>query len=212
MVAILPRAYGVPKTHKINAPLRIIIFSINSPLHNFAFFLHKTIYKSLTPLMSHVDNSFTITKIISRVKFEENFDLNSLDVISLFTNIPIELALQGIKNRQSVIKNNIPQEEFLNALKFIFFNTYFVFNNKFYRQVYGAPIGSPLSPILADVVIQDLGSHLLNSFNFKPPFYIKYVDDLALMAPRGQIREVLVSFNFYYPRLQFTLEHGVSVF
>lgn len=49
---ILPRAYGLSKTHKVNNPLRIIISSINSLLHNFALFLHKIIHSSLTPLPS----------------------------------------------------------------------------------------------------------------------------------------------------------------
>jgi len=31
-----------------------------------------------------------------------------------------------------------------------------MFNDKFYRQTFGLPMGSPLSPILADLVMQDL--------------------------------------------------------
>jgi len=38
---ILPRAYGLPKIHKEGLPLRIIVSSVGSPLHNLATFLQK---------------------------------------------------------------------------------------------------------------------------------------------------------------------------
>jgi len=44
---ILPRAYGLPKIHKKDCPLRIIISSINSPLYSLAAFLHDILYKNL---------------------------------------------------------------------------------------------------------------------------------------------------------------------
>jgi len=36
---VLPRAYGLPKIHKIGNPLRIIISSFNSPLYYLACYL-----------------------------------------------------------------------------------------------------------------------------------------------------------------------------
>jgi len=40
------------------------------------------------------------------------------------------------------------------------------------------------------------------------PFYYRYVDDIALAAPRHKINEFLNTFNSLHPRLQFTLEIG----
>jgi len=37
------------------------------------------------------------------------------------------------------------------ATNFIFNSTFFVFNGLFYR--YGTPMGSPLSPIIAEIVL-----------------------------------------------------------
>lgn len=51
VVPLLPRAYGLPKVHKENFPLRIIVSSINTPLHALAGFLHDTIQKSIPPLI-----------------------------------------------------------------------------------------------------------------------------------------------------------------
>lgn len=46
--AILPRAYGLPKIHKPGLPLRIIVSSTGSPLHNLATFLQKILNECLT--------------------------------------------------------------------------------------------------------------------------------------------------------------------
>src|SRR5436190_13742279 len=42
---VLPRAYGLPKIHKANWPLRLIVSSVNSPLYRLATFLHNTMHK-----------------------------------------------------------------------------------------------------------------------------------------------------------------------
>ena len=78
--------------------------------------------------------------------------LSSYDVTSLFTSVPIDPAL-------NVIKDLLEKDEKLNdrtvllgqniieLLGFCLHNTYFSFQNKFYEQVEGAPMGSPVSPI-----------------------------------------------------------------
>ena len=54
----------------------------------------------------------------------------------------------------SHIHKNISKEEFVTAVKFVL-NSFFPFNNKFYKQVFGIPMGSSLFPIIADLVMQD---------------------------------------------------------
>ncbi|EFN64518.1 hypothetical protein EAG_01380, partial [Camponotus floridanus] len=54
---IIPRAYGLPKIHKQNFLLRIIVLSINSSLHAFANFLHSILYQHLPRSKSYIKNS-----------------------------------------------------------------------------------------------------------------------------------------------------------
>ena len=44
-------------------------------------------------------------------------------------------------------------------------------------------MGSPLSPILADLVIQVLENHILSNINIDIPVYYRYVDDILLVVP-----------------------------
>jgi len=102
--AILPRAYGLPKIHKTGHPLRIIVFSIGSPLHNFASFL-KTILQTSFPIISNnFKNNVEIVKKLANIYVPDDYDFVSLDVVSLFTNVPIDLVMEVLDNRWNLIE------------------------------------------------------------------------------------------------------------
>ncbi|KAM0724705.1 hypothetical protein ACS0PU_009089 [Formica fusca] len=204
----LPRAYGLPKIHKRDCPYRIIVSSLNSPLYHLAFFLHKIMLKSFPKAHSNIVNSFQLTKNLSNVTVTDDFKLLSLDVISLFTNIPIDLAIESVEKRIDLISNNcsIPPTEFILAIKFVLNSTFFTFNGTIYKQTYGTPMGSPLSPIIADIVLQDLEEKALSTLTFIPSFYFRYVDDIAMTAPFYLMDYTVNVFNSLHPKIQFTLE------
>jgi hypothetical protein len=134
--------------------------------------------------------------------------LVSLDVTALFTNIPQELVMQAIEKRWYYIAQftKFSLTQFLYAIELILSSTSFVFNGQVYEQIFGSPMGSPLSPILADIVMDDLEVHCLESLNFKISTFLRYVDDIFAIIPRSKINEVLNAFNNYHPRLKFTFE------
>jgi len=124
---ILPRAYGLPKIHKPDKSYRIIVSSIDSPLYSLANFLQDIITKNIPKSVSHIDNSFQLVKQLNGSNLENGIDLISLDAISLFTNISVELAIESISNRWIHISSecNIPKKEFLVALQLIMDSTFY---------------------------------------------------------------------------------------
>ena len=145
----LPRAYGLPKLHKPNVPVRIIVSSINSPLFSLATFLHKIMHRCFPTAASHITNSRDLVKKLSNTLVDDNHTMVSLDAVSLFTNIPLNLAIDSIIKRWNYIEKecSIPKKEFIIAVNLILNSTYFTFNNIIYKQTFGTPMGSPLSPI-----------------------------------------------------------------
>ncbi|XP_011882563.1 PREDICTED: uncharacterized protein LOC105570172 [Vollenhovia emeryi] len=71
-------------------------------------------------------------------------------------------------------------------------------------------MGSPLSPIIADITMQDLEIKALEALTFVPPFYVRYVDDIAMSVPSSQKTSTLETFNSLHSRIQFTLEEGTD--
>jgi len=53
-------------------------------------------------------------------------------------------------------------------------------------------MGSPLSPILADIVLQDIEEAALGRISAELPFYIRYVDDILLAAPDDNLLDVIL--------------------
>lgn len=91
--SVLPRANGLPKIHKSNCLLRIIISCINNPLHAFASYLHNILYEHLPP-NSHIANNYDLVEKLNNTHIDDHTKVFSLDVTSLFTNIPLDLVIK----------------------------------------------------------------------------------------------------------------------
>nr|CAI5827748.1 unnamed protein product [Callosobruchus analis] len=71
-------------------------------------------------------------------------------------------------------------------------------------------MGSTISPILVNYVLDDLIIESLQETDFRVPFVKRYVDDLLLALPTDKIDILLNKFNSYDVNLQFTLEKEVD--
>lgn len=145
---LLPRAYSLPKIHKENYPLRIIVSSLNSTFYNLATSLHNIISGSLPHNNTSIKDSFQLTKELKNVSVPNGYKLISLDVVSLFTNVPSDLAII-LDKRWKYIKRNtkINKKKFLQTVRFTLDSTYFVYNQKIYKQTFDSPMDR-LSPRL----------------------------------------------------------------
>ena len=65
---------------------------------------------------------------------------------------------------------------------------------------------SPISPIIADFVMQDLEKNCLSRIDFTIPLYFRYVDDTLIIIPKNKIDFVVSVFDSYHDRLKFTHE------
>lgn len=207
--AVPPRIYFLPKIHKNGTPYRPIVSSIDSPTYKLAKWYTSILSKVVGKLEGSVRNSFEFaTKIKSKI-VPENHTMLSLDAVSLYTSIPIDLALDIIKNKWIEIQpfcEQLSREEFLNGLRFCLSNTYFKFENLTYMQCFGCAMGCPVSSVIANIVMEALETECLSKLEHKPAFYGRYVDDIIMTYRSDGIETLLNTFNAYNNNIQFTYE------
>ena len=134
--------------------------------------------------------------------------LISLDVTSLYTNIPINLVEQIINEKWPLLENftTLPKEEFQKALNFTLTTNFFQFKNNFYKQLDGVAMGSPISSVIAQLVMEHAEKQIIDSLDFDILFYKRYVDDCLLAIPKGREQQILDTFNSFHHKLKFTIE------
>jgi hypothetical protein len=197
---ITPRIYGLPKIHKEDIPLRPIVNTIGSPTYELA----KHVAKILSPLVGHTDSfikdSNDFIKIIKNEKIRPQDTLISFDVVSLFTKIPLNEAIQIIKE--------VTDPETANLAEICLRSTFFSYQGEFYEQTCGVAMGSPLSPIVANLFMENFEKRALDSFPLKPLRWKRYVDDTNVLWPHGkeELQNFLQHLNNISEEIKFTME------
>ena len=154
----LPLLYGLPKVHKPEVPLRLIVSFVHSPTYQ----LSKHLAKVQSPLVgnspSHVQNSRSFAEFIRSQVLQEDEIMASFDVVSLFTNVPVDLAVSVARRRLQEDdslgeRTSLCVEEVMKLLVFCLSATYLAFRGSVYQQTYGTAMGSPVSVTIANLVM-----------------------------------------------------------
>ncbi|XP_062714296.1 uncharacterized protein LOC134291048 [Aedes albopictus] len=206
-----PRIYGLPKTHKEDRPLRIICSTIGTVTYKCAKYVSSILNNIVGKTACHIVNSFDFVKEMRNVTIRNDTILVSLDVVSLFTNVPVDFAVESVMLRWEEIQEftSIPKENFEEMLSLLLSSTFFQHQNQFFKQKFGVPMGSPLSPVVANITLERIESNaleLLKQEDIIPIFFKRYVDDCLMAIRRQDISRIVEVFNSYHPRLQFTVE------
>jgi hypothetical protein len=92
-------------------------------------------------------------------------------------------------------------------------NTYFQFNNTYYKQVNGMAMGSTMSLVLYNLFMEDLEKKAIETFVVKPHIMLRYVDDTYVEWPEDkvQIEEFHKHLNEQSPCIKFTFERGENM-
>ena len=121
---------------------------VGTPIDKIAKFL-VPILTSLTINEFNVEGSFLFAK--ETIQQDSCFYKGSLDVDSIFTNIPLEetinICTESVYNQNDSVEG-LNKSEFKELLSLVTTESYFIFNEFLYTQIDGIAMGSPLEPIL----------------------------------------------------------------
>ena len=206
-----PRIYGLPKIHKADVPLRPIVSCVNT----FAYDLSAYLANILSPLTGKseftVTNSAHFVSTISSETIRDNEIMVSFDVESLFTNVPIDAAvqaaLQRLENDPSLAdRTTLTPAQIADLLTFVLRSTYFQYNGSIYEQKDGAAMGSPVSAVIANLYMESFEEQAITTSSYKPTIWKRYVDDTFTILDRGNVDDFLQHLNNQQPSIRFTME------
>ena len=82
-------------------------------------------------------------------------------------------------------------------LEFILTTTYFTFRGKIYRQLFGTAMGSPVSPIAANIFMEDLEQKAIATAppDCRPKLWLRYVDDILEVVKKDSVQQLTDHIN-----------------
>ena len=202
---LAPQLYGLPKIHKEGVPLRPIVSFVNSPTYNVSRYLARV----LSPVVGNTDNTVKNSQHFAEFIRGQTLDadqmLVSFDVVSLFTKIPVDLAIKVARNRLRYDDSNLwqrtslPLEDITDLLSFCLNTTQFVFEGTYYKQVFGTAMGSPGSAVIANLVMEGIEHRALTTAPVSPSFWKRFVDDVISAVSQDEIVVLLQHLNSIEP-------------
>ena len=115
----------------------------------------------------------------------------------------VRLVLSG---RDGSDWTSLTMDDICSILQLCLEATYLAFEGKVYRQIHGTAMGSPVSVVVANLVMEDVEQEALSTFHTPPWFWRRYVDDTCTALPSDLVDSFHNHPNSIDPCIQFTME------
>ena len=156
-------------------------------------------------------NSAHFISTISSETIQDNKIMVSFDVESLFTNVPIDAAVQAALQRlendpSHADRTTLTPAQIADFLTFLLRSTYFQYNGSNYEQKDSASMGSPVSAVIANLYMESFEEQAITTSSYKPTIWKRYVDNTFTILDRGNVDDLLQHLNNQQPSIRFTME------
>ena len=196
-------------------PLRPIVSSIGAVTYETS----KELSRILKPLVGksphHVQNNKEFLQHLEGIQLSSDEIIMSYDVKAVLTSVPIQPALEIIKkllegDPELQQRTSMTVKHITCLLEFCLRSTYFTFQNKYYEQVEGAAMGSPISPIVANLYMENFKVRAINTSPHPPLMWKRFVDDTFVVITAAHKQEFLDHINSIDHHIQLTSEDSRS--
>ena len=186
-----PEFYMLPKIHKDTTPPpgRPIISANSSPTERISAFVDHFLRPNVTKGKSYLKDTSDFLKKLQTIRdINEDSLLVSLDVTSLYTNIPneegIEATYWALLNHRGMV-NNPSNMSLVELLSLVLTLNNFKFNEEHFLQIGRTAMGTRLAPSFANIYMNHFENAHVYSYQLQPKAWYRYIDDIFMVWNHG---------------------------
>ena len=210
--------YMLPKIHKKkeNPPGRPIVSGNGCPTEKISQLVDFFLQPHVKLLPSYIkDTTHFLLKLNQLGNLPPNTILATLDVASLYTNIPntegleaARLALHRMRGRMC----NPSNESLTELLKMVLTMNNFDFAGRHYLQVGGTAMGTKVAPSFANTFMGWFENIYVYTYHKQPHLWVRFIDDIFVIWTEGpQQLDLFVDYlNNCLPSIKFEAETSLS--
>lgn len=217
---IVPLYHSLPKVHKgtFPPPMRPIVAGIGSLNERLGSWVDAYLQPLVSITLSHLKDTKHVVTLMEQAVWEPGSTWLTCDVTALYPSVLHEVALAGLSTYLDTYSSYSKELKFflLEATSYLLHHNFFTFDDKFFLQIRGAPMGAKFSPSLSNIYMSIWEENFLfsaaNPYAPHIKWYGRYMDDLLLMwGSDGETVESMISWmNNNDMNLRFTFHHAAN--
>ena len=206
-----PRLYLLPKIHKPGNPGRPVVSSIGCHTEKISKYVDHHLQPLNQALPSYIKDTTDFLNKLDTLpeKLPDNAILVTMDVRSLYTNVPNDEGIEAVKHYFRA-RNN-PGDRILSKiittfLMLILTLNNFVFNDENYVQTNGASMGTKCAPTYASLFMGLFEqTHIMPKIKDFILIYVRYIDDIFFIwkGTEQELLDFLGKVNEIHPTIKF---------
>ena len=198
-----PRLYGLAKIHKTVIPVRPVLSMPGSAYYKIG----NEIAEWLATVPECKINSSTkmVNEQLKSVHLEDDEEIISFDVVSLYTNVPVLEAINvcaDLLYRSGMKTPPVDKDTFIQLATIASCNVVMSTHDGYYQQIDGLAMGSPPAPHLANGWMSQYDQIIQG----EAKLYTRYMDDILREIKHANADQKLAEINALHPNLAFTIE------
>ena len=207
----IPEFYTLTKIHKPTPVGRPIVSGSSGPTERISSFVDSLLQPIAKKQESYIKDTTHFINFIENTPLPENAVLVTLDVCSLYTNIPQEEGISVVcqyheEHYQS--KPPIPTSFLGDLMRLILKENSFKFHDKHYLQTHGIAMGTKMAVAFAVIFMAHIEKQLLLASPHKPILWKRFIDDIFSVwtLPERDINDFVNFANLFHATIKFTHE------
>ena len=207
----IPIFYTLTKIHKPTPVGRPIISGCDGPTEKLSAFIDKLLQPIAQKQQSYIKDTTDFINFLEKTKVPKNTILVSMDVTSLYTNIPQEEGIDTVCRAYETFHKDeppVPTRLLEKALRLILQENSFQFNGGNYLQTHGTAMGTKMAVAFANIFMAKIETQILSKSTYRPFVFKRFIDDIFCLWDRSRedVQQFIVQCNNHHPTIKFTAE------